>query len=308
MTLLLQTDFMDREGYAQGLRNRLPEMPVRVFPDTGPVEAIRYAVVWKPPRGLLPGLPKLRAVINLGAGVDGILADPDLPADVPVYRLEDAGMASQMAGWVVHGVLRCHRRFDDYASAQAGRRWRSLEVAPAERVLVGLMGLGVLGRACADALRPLGYRLRGWSRSPRTVEGVQVFAGPDRLAAFLAGLDVLVCLLPLTDETRGLINQDTLARLAPAAAVLNAARGQHIVDADLLAALESGHISRAVLDVCDPEPLPQDHPFWTHPRVILTPHIAAETLVEPACDQVAQTIDRLERGDPPPSVNRQAGY
>ena len=180
--------------------------------------------------------------------------------------------------------------------------------APAEHVTVGLMGLGVLGRACADALRPLGYRLRGWSRRARTVEGVEVFAGPDRVSAFLDGLDILVCLLPLTDETRGLINQETLARLAPGAAVLNAARGQHIVDADLLAALESGHVSRAVLDVFDPEPLPDDHPFWTHPRVILTPHIAAETLVEPACDQVARTIDRLDRGDPPPSVDRQAGY
>lgn len=308
MTLLVQTPSEDRDDYVRALRARLPHMPVRVHADPGAPEAIRYAVVWMPPRGLLPGLPNLRAIFNLGAGVDAILADPDLPDDVPVYRLEDAGMATQMAGWVTHGVLRCHRRFDDYAQAQAAGRWQPLTVAPAEHVTVGLMGLGVLGRAAAAALRPLGYRLRGWSRRRRAVDGVEVFAGPDCLGAFLDGLDILICLLPLTDDTRGLINRDTLARLAPGAALLNAARGQHVVEADLLAALESGHLARAVLDVCDPEPLPAGHPFWTHPRITLTPHIAAETLVEPACDQVARTIDRLERGDPPPAVNRKAGY
>jgi glyoxylate/hydroxypyruvate reductase A len=182
-------------------------------------------------------------------------------------------------------------------------------VPPAARTRVGLMGLGVLGQAVAGALVSLGYAVRGWSRRPKTVPGVTVFDGAAGLAPFLAGTDILVCLLPLTDETRGLLNADTLARLPAGAAVINAARGAHVVDADLLALLDAGHLRGAQLDVFDPEPLPADHPFWTHPRVRMTPHIAAVTLVEPSCDQIAETIRRLDRGEPVPNaVDRTAGY
>lgn len=309
MTVLVQSAANDADAYARALRSRLPSLDIRTHPDIGPREGVRYAVVWSPPRGLLPALPNLRAVFNLGAGVDAILSDPDIPGNVPVYRLEDAGMAEQMAGWVVHAVVRHHRRFDDYAAAQAAGRWQPLDVAPANGVTVGLMGLGVLGRATAATLHGLGYRLRGWSRRLRTLEGVQTFCDRDGLDAFLDGTDILVCLLPLTDETRGLIDRLALSRLAPGAAVVNAARGAHIVERDLLDALESGQVSRAVLDVCATEPLPPGHAFWSHPRVTLTPHIAALTLVEPACDQVADIIHRLERGEtPPPPVDRHAGY
>ncbi len=309
MTILVQSAADDADAYARALRARLPSMEVRVHPDIGPREAIHHAVVWSPPRGLLPSLSALRAVYNLGAGVDAILADPDVPDSLPVYRLTDAGMASQMAGWVTHAVLRVHRRFDDYATSQADGRWQPLDVPPAEGIRVGIMGLGVLGQATAAALRPLGYRLRGWSRRPRTVEGVEIHAGPAALDSFLHQLDILVCLLPLTPETRGIINRDTLARLAPGAAVLNAARGAHVVERDLLAALGEGRIARAVLDVCETEPLPDGHPFWAHPRVTITPHVAALTLVEPACDQIAETIRSLEAGGSPSSaVDRKAGY
>jgi len=309
MTVLVQSSANDADAYARALRSRLPSLDVCTHPDIGRREDVRYAVVWSPPRGLLPALPNLRGVFNLGAGVDAILSDPDVPDSVPVYRLEDAGMADQMAGWVVHAVVRHHRRFDDYAAAQAAGRWQPLNVAPANGVTVGLMGLGVLGRATAAALHGLGYRLRGWSRRPRAVEGVEVHAGAEQFHAFLDGLDVLVCLLPLTPETRGLIDRDTLGQLAPGSAVINAARGAHIIEHDLLEALEHGPVTRAMLDVCDTEPLPPGHAFWTHPRITITPHIAALTLIEPACDHVADIIRRLERGDPPPpAVDRQAGY
>ncbi|MQX38181.1 2-hydroxyacid dehydrogenase [Roseospira navarrensis] len=310
MTILFCSAVDDAEAYRRAMADRLPETAFRVHPDVGPPEEIRHVLVWRPPAGLLRSLPNLRGVFNLGAGVDGILATgDDLPEGVPVIRLADAGMAPQMVEWMLHGVLRFHRRFDDYARAQAAGRWERLSVPPASDVRVGLMGLGVLGGAVAEALLARGYSVRGWSRRPKDLPGVTVFHGADGLSDFLAGTDILICLLPLTDETRGILNADTLGRLPQGAAVLNAARGAHLVDADLLALLDAGHLRGAQLDVFEPEPLPPDHPFWTHPKVRLTPHIAAVTVVEPSCDQIADTIRRLERGEAPPNrVDRDAGY
>ncbi|MBB4287351.1 2-hydroxyacid dehydrogenase [Roseospira goensis] len=309
MTLLFCSAFDDAAGYERAMAARLPDMPVRVYPDTGPPEAVTYAMVWRPPLGLLPSLPNLRAVFNLGAGVDGILSDSDVPDDVPVIRLADAGMAPQMVEWVLHGVLRFHRRFDEYEVEQAARRWTRLAVAPAGRTRVGLMGLGVLGQAVARQLTALGYAVRGWSRRPKTVDGVACFNGRDGLDAFLAETDILVCLLPLTRETRAILNRDTLGRLPRGACLINAARGGHLVDADLIALLDKDHLRGAQLDVFDPEPLPADHPFWSHPRIRVTPHVAAVTLIEPACDQIADIIRRLERGEAPAqAVDRTAGY
>lgn len=310
MTLLFCSAVDSAEAYRRALAKQLPGMALRVHPDIGPPEDITYALVWNPPAGLLASLPNLRAVFNLGAGVDAILADNSaLPADVPLIRLADAGMAPQMTEWVLHGVLRFHRRFDDYEREQAAGRWTRLDVPPAGGVRVGLMGLGVLGQAVAGALVSLGYAVRGWSRRPKAVPGVTTFDGDGGLAPFLADTDILVCLLPLTEDTRGVLNAETLGRLPPGAAVINAARGAHLVDADLLALLESGHLRGAQLDVFAPEPLPPDHPFWTHPGVRLTPHIAAVTLVEPTCEQIARTVRQMERGEAPlNAVDRTAGY
>ncbi|KAA5606951.1 glyoxylate/hydroxypyruvate reductase A [Roseospira marina] len=310
MTILFASAVDRADDYRQAMAARLPDLGFRIHPDVGPADAIQYALVWSPPPGLLASLPNLRAVFNLGAGVDAILAARDaVPASVPVVRLADAGMAPQMVEWVLHGVLHFQRRFDDYAREQAAGRWTRLPVRPAPRTTVGLMGLGVLGGAVARVLVSLGYAVRGWSRRPKTVPGVETFHGTDGLAPFLAETEILVCLVPLTDETRGLLNAETLRRLPAGAAVINAARGAHIVDADLLALLDAGHLRGAQLDVFEPEPLPNDHPFWRHPRVRLTPHIAAVTKVEPTCDQIADTIRRLERGEPlAHQVDRHAGY
>jgi len=303
--------------YRQWLTERFPSL---AFHDATPVDAdigdraaIRYALVWHPPEGLIASLPNLRAVFNLGAGVDGLLATPtarEIPDHVPLIRLGDAGMAEQMTEWVLHGVLRFHRRFDDYERQQTARQWTPLlDVKPAGQVRVGLLGLGALGGTVAHHLKALGYAVRGWSRRPKTLDGIETFAGRDALPAFLAETDILVCLLPLTSETRGLLNTATLSALPRGAALINAARGAHVVDADLIHLLDSGHLRGAQLDVLDPEPPSPDHPFWTHPRVRLTPHIAAITLPKPACDQIADAITLLERGQTPPNVvDRQNGY
>jgi glyoxylate/hydroxypyruvate reductase A len=309
MTILFSSDFDRAEDYRRALAERLPDMPFRVYPDVGAPEDIRYALVWCPPLGLLPSLPNLRAVFNLGAGVDGILADSDVPADVPVIRLSDAGLAPQMVEWVLYGVLRFHRRFDDYEAEQAIGRWTRLDAPPASAVRVGLLGLGVLGQAVGRRLADLGYAVGGWSRRPKAVPGVACHHGREGLDAMVKATDILVCLLPLTDETRGILNRETLGKLPRGAAVINAGRGGHLVDADLLALLDASHVRGALLDVFEPEPLAPDHRFWTHPRVRVTPHIAAVTLVEPSCDQIADTILHLERGEAPPAqVDRIAGY
>jgi len=310
VTILFCSEVDGAEDYRRAMAARLPDVAFRTYPDVGAPEDITHALVWRPPAGLLRSLPSLRAVFNLGAGVDGILsAGDDLPPDVPVIRLTDAGMAPQMVEWVLHGVLRFHRRFDDYEREQAAGRWTRLGAPSATRTRVGLMGVGVLGGAVARVLVSLGYTVRGWSRRPKDVPGVTGFHGADGLAPFLSETDILVCLLPLTEETRGVLNADTLGRLPQGAALINAARGTHVADADLLALLDSGHLRGAQLDVFEPEPLPADHPYWTHPKVRLTPHIAAVTMVEPTCDQIADTIRRLDRGEPLPNqVDRTAGY
>ncbi|WP_299442766.1 glyoxylate/hydroxypyruvate reductase A [uncultured Rhodospira sp.] len=309
MTILFCSEVDCADTYRRTIAEHLPDTPFRAWPDAGPAEAVRYGLVWKPPQGLLGSLPNLKAVFNLGAGVDALMAETEVPAHVPLFRLSDAGMAAQMVEWVLHGVLRFHRRFDVYEAAQADGRWAPVPPRLASQVRVGVMGLGALGGVVAARLADLGYAVRGWSRTPRSVAGVEGFHGRDALPAFLEGTEILVCLLPLTPETRGLLNRETLSRLAPGAAVINAARGAHVVDSDLLALLDSGHIRGAQLDVFDPEPLPPEHPFWAHPKVRLTPHVAAVTLAGPACAQIAETIRRLERGETPDSaVDRTAGY
>jgi glyoxylate/hydroxypyruvate reductase A len=243
-----------------------------------------------------------KAVFNLGAGVDALVAVPTLPRDVPVIRLEDAGMAAQMAEYATLAVLAAHCDARAFAAAQRDVRW-----APGPRRAradfgVGLLGLGILGQAVAAALAPFGFPLHGWSRAPRAVPGVTCHAGAAELPDFLARSRVLVCLLPSTAATRGLLDRGTLSLLPVGAEVVNAGRGDLIVDADLLALLDEGHLGGATLDVFRHEPLPPTHPFWHHPRVTITPHVSAVTDVDASVAQVAAKIRRLERGEAVPGV------
>ncbi len=251
----------------------------------------------------------VRAIFNLGAGVDVLLAVPTLPAGTPVIRLENAGMAPQMAEYVTLAVLSVYREAGAYALQQREGRWQPRPRVPKSGFGVGILGFGVLGQAVANALAPFGFPLCAWSRERKAIPGVQSYAGRAELGAFLARARVLVCLLPATRETRGLLDRATLSLLPRGAHLVNVARGEIVVDDDLVALLDSGHLAGATLDVFRTEPLPSAHPFWHHPRITLTPHSSAVTLVEDSVAQIAAKIRQLERGEPVTGVvDRARGY
>jgi glyoxylate/hydroxypyruvate reductase A len=297
VTLLIKTDIDRGNAWAEALAANYPELKTVNWPFKGDPAEIDYALVWQPPKGELKRYPNLKAIFSVGAGIDHLASDPDLPAGVPVVRMVEPGLTAGMSEYVVLAVLNHHRFMLDYAAQRRARVWEEIPQLPAEARQVGILGLGVLGRDAAEKLKPFGFRLAGWSRSPKSITGVTCFHGSGGLDAFLGGTDILVCLLPLTAETTGILNGETFARLPPGAAVINVGRGKQLVEADLLAALDSGQIGGATLDVFQNEPLPEDHPFWAHPRVFMTPHIASMTVPQSAVRAVVANIQRLESGE-----------
>jgi glyoxylate/hydroxypyruvate reductase A len=278
------------------LERLLPGLELRVWPDIGDPVAIETALVWRPPPGLLASLPKLRLIVSLGAGVDHIFADPQLPPGVPIVRLVDPYMTVAMSEYVQLQVLRLHRQDIAYLIQQRHATWRPLPQPNAAERRVGVLGLGVLGSDAALKLSVLGFEVMGWSRTEKRLRGIHCFHGTDGLGALLARAEILVCLLPLTPATEGVLAAGLFAQLRRGAAIVNCARGRHLVEADLLAALNSGQLSAAVLDVFGDEPLPADHPFWRHERIILTPHVAAATHAPTAALAVADALRRLGAG------------
>jgi glyoxylate/hydroxypyruvate reductase len=307
VNILLQMPGRAVEEWRAALAAALPEATIAVWPDAPP--APDYALVWKPPAELFERSHPARAIFNLGAGVDSLLAVPKLPTNVPLIRLEDAGMAAQMAEYVALAVLRAYRESDRYDEAQRAGRWQPRPRLAQSDFGVGILGFGVLGRAVAAALAPFGFPLAGWSRLRSDRAGVAGFAGPEELPAFLRRTRLLVCLLPSTPDTRGLLCRSTLEQLPRGAHVVNVARGDLVVDADLVALLDAGHLAGATLDVFRTEPLPPDHAFWHHPRIVVTPHVSAVTDVASSIAQVAAKIRQLERGQPVTGlVDRDRGY
>jgi len=282
------------EPWIDGLREALPGAKVAVWEPGAP--AADYAVVWAPPQTLLDQQPQLKALFNIGAGVDGLLK-LRLPPQALVVRLDDAGMSVQMAEYVCHAVIRHFREFDGYEADVRQGRWSYRKPRGRADFPVGVMGLGVLGSRVAQALRLFDFPVNGWSRTPKALEGVRSYAGAARFDEFLSASRVLVNLLPLTPDTHDILCRDSLSRLLPGAYVVNVARGAHLVDADLLALLDDGHLAGATLDVFRTEPLPADHPFWTHPRISVTPHTSARTLRDESIAQIAGKILALERGE-----------
>jgi glyoxylate/hydroxypyruvate reductase len=272
------------EQFAAEIRALDPALDLRVAPDIGRAEDIDTALAWQPPPGLLASLPNLGLIVSVGAGVDALVHDPTLP-DVPLVRFVDPDLTGRMVAYIALQVLYHHRRMSEFRELQARAIWSYLPEPAAHEVRVGLMGLGVLGSAAADGLKPFGYRVRGWSRAPRRVDGVECFSGSGQLDAFLAETDILAVLLPLTLETRGIVNRGLLARLSrtgrsahlPGPVLINAGRGGLQVDDDIVAALGAGELYAASLDVFQTEPLPAASPLWRHPRVVVTPHNAAES-------------------------------
>jgi len=302
MRVLFYIPQSDAAEWLEDFARALPEADLREWQpgDTAPAD---FAVVWRPPREMLAGRNDLRAVFNLGAGVDAILAlehahPGTLPRNAHVVRLEDTGMAAQMAEYVTHAVLRYMRRFDEYARVQAAHRWQALDPHPRATFTVGVLGLGVLGAHVAKTLVSFGLPVRGYSRNAKQIDGVETYAGEAQFDAFLDNLKVLVNLLPHTPDTHDVLNARTFASLANGAYLINVARGAHLVEQDLLDSIARGQIAGATLDVFRKEPLPPDHPFWQEPRITITPHISALTLREDSVAQVARKIEALLRGEP----------
>lgn len=310
MTILFKSLTDDTETWRQHLQRHLPDETVEVYPhEISEPEAIDYAVVWKPPQGMLAALPNLKAIFSMGAGVDHLASDPELPRHVPVVRMVDPGLTERMTEYVTFAVLRHHRRMREYQAAQAERRWQEYPVPLGRQRCVGLLGLGELGADAARALTALRFDVASWSTRHKNIDGVTSFAGHTELPNFLERTEILICLLPLTEVTRGILNRQTLAHLPRGACLINAARGQHLVENDLLALLESGQISEATLDVFHEEPLPPEHPFWGHPRILMTPHIASVTPPETAAAAIGENIVRMKRGESPyPVLDFDKGY
>jgi len=294
------------EPWVQGVQALWPEAQVSAWVPGAPLAD--YAIVWAPPQAFIDEQTALKAVFNIGAGVDALL-QLRLPPGLTVVRLDDAGMSVQMAEFVTHAVIRHFRELDAYAQDVAGGTWSYRKPRTRSDWAVGLMGLGVLGERVAQALQVFEFPVRGWSRSPKALPGVQCFHGEAQLDAFLSGTRILVNLLPLTPQTDNILRLDTLSRLPAGSYVINVARGGHLVEEDLLTLLDSGHLAGATLDVCRTEPLPAGHPFWHHPRITLTPHTAARTLREESLAQIVGKMQAMGRGEAVAGVvDRARGY
>jgi glyoxylate/hydroxypyruvate reductase len=280
----------------------------------GDTADVHYAAAWLPPPNVLRDLPNLKVIFSLGAGVDAILSDPTLPDGIPIVRVNSPDLTMRMSEHIVMQVLMHHRQQSRILENQRQRKWDSFPQHAASALRVGIMGLGVLGEDAARKLALLGFQVAGWSRSRKSITGVTSFAGSDELDAFLARSDILVCLLPATVETDGLINGTLIRKLARngplgAPVLINAGRGRQQVEADILAALDSGELLAVSLDVFGKEPLPPESPFWTHPRVYLTPHSAADSEPSVICEYVAQAIAGFEKtGQLDNLVDRARGY
>ena len=308
MSVLYRAD-ADRGREWQALfAQQAPDLPMRIWPDIGDPEAIRYLAAWQPPGELIQALPNLEVVFSVGAGVDQFDLS-QLPERVALVRMIEPGLTDGMVEYALFATLALHRQMLDYRQAQQEARWAPIRLVPAQARRVGVMGLGHLGRTVLQALKGLGFPLVGWSRSPHVLDGVECFAGDEGLADFLAQCDILICLLPLTAETRGILCCRTFEALPAGAGLINVGRGGHLVEADLLEALESGRLSGAVIDVLNEEPAGPAHPFWRHPRILLTPHIAGMTHPQSAGRVLLENIRRHQAGQAMiGQVERQRGY
>jgi len=296
--LVLRVGPKRAEWWLETLQELLPELRCCLWEKPGDPMAVQYAAVWRPPPGGLARFWNLRAVFSIGAGVDHVLNDPEYPVSIPLYRTVAPDLVQRMSEFVLLHVLRYHRRLPEFECLQSLARWDQLISPPARERVVGVMGLGTIGKAVAQALQKSGFQVRGWARSMHEVAGVRCFAGSEQLTAFLGDCEILLCLLPLTAETNGILKRDLFDALPRGAFLINVGRGEHLVEHDLLHALDSGQLAGAALDVFRQEPLPPEHPFWQRPEIALTPHVAS--LIDPIIGSkiLAANIRRHLGGDP----------
>ena len=303
MALLFMSSFDRVEEWRPAMKAAMPELDFRIWPDeTGDPAEIDYVLVWRPRPGALMNFPNLKTIFSLGAGVDHLVLSGGPLPQVPIVKLVDPALTRDMVQYVVHWVLHFHRDMHLYRESQLEGRWKRHAYPGASKRRIGLLGAGVLGGACAKALAGFEFDVAAWTRMPKKIAGVTTFHGSDGLTPFLARSDILVCMLPLTPDTRGILNRQSLSALPKGAYVINAARGAHVVDEDLIGSLDSGQVAAAALDVFGEEPLPAAHPFWKHPNIRMTPHIASHTTARTAALEIVANIRRIKDGLPPSNV------
>ena len=309
MSILFSWENGNADLWQREFATRLPSQQFQVFPDVGAVDDVEYALVWMPPIGDLKRYPNLKAILSIGAGCDHILRDPDVPKNVPIVRLVDDVSVRDMSHFALHWALHFQRNFYLYAEQQRDGIWQRHSYRDISQHCIGVLGLGGMGTPIARMFANLGFEVVGWSRGRKAVDAVTCFAGLDELPEVLAGSTIVISVLPLTSETAGLLNCDRFSQMKAGSFLVNIGRGPVINDANLIAALDEGQLGAAALDVFDVEPLPTEHPFWKHPRVYVTPHVAGPTKDISAIKQIVGNIGKIEKGeDPHPVWNWQLGY
>jgi glyoxylate/hydroxypyruvate reductase A len=299
----------DGQLWKKALEAALGPIDFRTLDNLGDKAGIEVVLAWKPPAGLIASFPDLKLIVSLGMGVDHLLADDRLPEGVPITRIMDDGLVGQMSEYALYWALRHHRDIDKYAASQRAKQWKVEDFVDTLHRRIGILGLGTIGQDTARKFAALGFPTAGWSRTKKSLPGIETFHGPDGLAHVLAQSDILVNVLPLTRDTRGLLDAKLFAALPKGAYLINMARGGHVVDEALLAALDSGHLSGAALDVFNQEPLPQEHRYWTHPKVQVTPHVAGATNPRTASPGVIENIRNIRAGKPLiNTVDPRSGY
>ncbi|MHB2242397.1 2-hydroxyacid dehydrogenase [Pseudomonas monsensis] len=308
MALLYKADPVRGEQWKALFAEHAPDIEWRAWPDIGDPTDIKYLAAWQAPENLQTLLPNLQVLFALSAGVDQLDLSR-IPPSLPVVRLLDPGITQGMCEYASFAVLGLHRDMLRYRQQQIARCWQAHLLQPAHKRRVGVMGLGTQAQQILATLQPLGFALKGWARSAHRIAGVECFAGREQLPAFLSQCDIVMCVLPLTEQTRGILDRELFRQLPRGAALINMGRGGHLVEEDLLEALDSGQLSGAVLDVVQKEPASADHPFWDHPQILLTPHIAAMTQPESAFGVLLENIRCFERGEPMTGqIDRNKGY
>ena len=309
--LLASTDFWeDMEVWSSGLQEAMPEMDIKVYPDEGDVNDIEYAVVWKHPRGILKKYPNLKAILSLGAGVDHIISDSELPKGLPIVRLVDKKLTHEMCLHSLHWVLHFHSNQYLYRIQQQSREWVQQSSVQSEDRTIGIMGLGNIGKAIGDSLVNLDFKVIGWGARPKNSLGeIEYYYGHEQLSEFLSQTDILINILPLTENTKNILTKNELKLLPKGSFIINIGRGGIINENDLLSFLNSGHINAAALDVFAQEPLPENNSLWGHSSVYITPHIAGQSNPGSAAKTIAENIRLIEKGESPyPIYSLNSGY
>jgi glyoxylate/hydroxypyruvate reductase len=309
MNLVIISRKSNQKEWVKALKDLDPDLKVGIYPHDENRDEVDFALAWQPEKGVFKHYPKLKWIASTGAGVDHILRDPDLLTDIVVTRVVDSKLTEDMTAYLVAQVMCQIRDVSSYKFLQAGKEWQPKKYPDKSKTTIGIMGFGELGKDAAIKFSQLGFKVRGWANSPKSIDGIEVFVGQVEMNDFLSETDFLICLLPLTSATVNILNRETFGQLPKGAFVINVARGEHLVEDDLLACLDDDHLAGACLDVFREEPLPRNHRFWSHPKVTITPHIASITSPASVAPQIVENIKRLSEGvELKNVVSRSKGY